>query len=334
MDKKIIQLFAGALLMMFYTSCTNEVVVEERSEGIKLHISSDISKTRASVDPGSNDENKIENIAVWFFQSAAKDSSKPLLYHLDEKLDIHSDYDIEFKNQELEAAKMSSNGTYDIYIVTVPTDKISSVKGIATLKDLKDIIYEGEYVDSSKDGRPTSPFIMSGCLLEHNFADNHVATVTLVRLATRLHISLANETGFGTLAKYVVTIEKDAKKVGLFVPFELIKGDTVNVFLDTQKKQCMVTEDKECTAYINEYMGEDSVVIRVQAFQGVTEYNWRIPIVYDSGKTQLLRNTSYELNLNLKPYSATISLNALSWELIEDGEQSVEPDSTMTKINI
>lgn len=308
MNKKIIQLLAGALLMMFYTSCTNEELVEERFEGIKLHINSDSGKTRASVDPGNNVENKIANMAVWFFQSVAEDSSKPVLYHLESGLDVYSDYDIEFTNQELEAAKMSSTGTYDIYVVALPADKISSVANITTLKQLKDMVHEGEYESVSKDGRPASPFIMSGQLLQCDFKKSNTAAITLVRVAVKLHITYTDNTGYG-LGEPLITIENDLKNVGIFTPI----SDKTKMNRFTSGSICQVTTGSGI-AYINEYLDDaEPVLIKVHATGGGKDYDWEVPIRYN-GEQKLYRNTSYELHLTLNSYGATVALTPQPWQ--------------------
>lgn len=314
MNKKIIQLLAGALLMMFYTSCTNEALVEAYSEGIKLHVSSDSSKTRASVDPGSNAENKITNIAVWFFQSGAEDSSKPVLYHLESNLDTYSGYDIEFNNQELEAAKMSSYGTYDIYVMALPADKISTVANITTLKQLKGIIHKGDE-SPNKDGRPTSPFIMSGQLLKCDFKESNTAAITLVRVAVKLHFTYTNNTGYA-LSDTLITIENDLKNVGIFTPIS--EKTDMEHFI----KSCEVTAGSGI-AYINEYLGDTPVLIKIHAKgEGGEYYDWEVPILYN-GEHKLYRNTSYELHLTLNPYSANAILTILPWEY--SGKEEVQP---------
>lgn len=319
MEKKLTLIFLGALFLIFWTSCSNEAVIEEQVDGIQLRINAGVN-TRASVDPGSEDENKMEKLAIWFFPQNADGDDSPLLYHVKEV--SASDVNISFTNQQLEAAKMSSEGIYDIYAIAYPDgEEFESLgKNVTSLTKLRERVYKTtEYdLDFGIDGRPFSPFIMSGQLLQCNFKKSNTATITLVRVAVKLHFTYTDNTGYA-LSAPLITIENDLKNVGIFTPIS--KETDMEHFTSDFIKSCEFI-DRSAIAYINEYLGDTPVLMKIHATGDGKDYDWEVPILYN-GEHKLYRNTSYELHLTLNPYSANAILTILPWEY--SGEEEVQP---------
>ena len=263
---KIIHPLLWSLLLIFYSACsgeepeaapTNDIVLRFVTSG-NLTRSGSASNPGSNVDPGTDAENRIDNVAVWFYTANATDDATPLLYVIGGSVSS-----LVLTQKALEEAKMSINGSYDLYVAAnLPSN--TSVDGSTTLGVLKGYAYIAS-------DRPASPFSMTGSLTNYDFSVGKETTVPLLRHAVKLEITLV--------------------KVSLFKPLTT-GSDTF-----TSNINLTATKVDDTTSQASAYIYESaSVHIEVSA---TIDGESRI-YVKDLTSSDLERNTTCRVTLRLR----------------------------------
>ena len=286
---KIIHPLLWSLLLIFYSACsgeepeaapTNDIVLRFVTSG-NLTRSGSASNPGSNVDPGTDAENRIDNVAVWFYTANATDDATPLLYVIGGSVSS-----LVLTQKALEEAKMSINGSYDLYVAAnLPSN--TSVDGSTTLGVLKGY----SYIASD---RPASPFSMTGSLTNYDFSVGKETTVPLLRHAVKLEITLVNETANAATNQWTinnVVIKNDQQKVSLFKPLTT-GSDTF-----TSNINLTATKVDDTTSQASAYIYESaSVHIEVSA---TIDGESRI-YVKDLTSSDLERNTTCRVTLRLR----------------------------------
>ena len=274
--------------MIFYSACsseepeaapTNDIVLRFVTSG-NLTRSGSAGNPGSNVDPGTDAENRIDNVAVWFYPANATDDAAPLLY-----VTGGSVSSLVLTQQALEEAGMSINGSYDLYVVAnLPTDV--AVGKNTTLGDLKGCTY-------TVTARPASPFSMTGSLTNYNFSVGKETTIPLLRHAVKVEITLVNETANAATSQWTINsivISNDQQKVSLFEP--LTGNDTFTSGINLTPAKVDDTTS-QASAYIYE---SASVHIEVSATIDGESRTY----VQNLSSSDLVRNTACRVTMRLQ----------------------------------
>lgn len=313
-------LFLSILSAWILASCSNETALESQTGDISLKISSGKNSTRSSVDPGTEEESELKSVKVWLFESAATDDDKCLLYSDLTVASGTTETTVTFTEAELNKKKVNPNGEYIIYTVANTPDDVTTLDETIRLGVLKKFVYTTSYdLEAGTDGRPLTPLLMSG-VLKHNFKGGKRAEITLVRVAVKLNFSLTDSTGSGLKLPCSVTVNNDLRNVGVIS--SLIAAGTP--FTTDQPLEFSIKD--KMAVYINEHVNtETPVFVTITGSDTAgNEYTWTFPIEF-GGSLTLLRNTAYNINVKLKPYSAETKVSVIAWdEVIQDDDQELD----------
>lgn len=319
MDNKLLKLLLLSILPVWLlTSCSDEVAVDNQTAGISLKILLNEVSTRSSVDPGTDSENALQDVRIWLFKKM--DLDKPCVLYGNASIN-GNEASVTFTNKEVEAKGINLDTTQFVICAVANTGK-NSITGLdesVTLNEIQKLVFQKTY-NMTDGGRPVPPFLMSG-MLEYTFDRSKAATITLVRTAVKLNMSVVDNSGF-ELKSLSVSIENDFSNVGLFAALPLDEGIP---FKATQKWQKTVS-DSHALFYINEYTGADNLALTIQGKSGSQTYKWTVPLTFN-GSGKLLRNTVYNISIRLDAYTPEVEINAIPWnEVKSDDDQIVMPD--------
>lgn len=286
---KTINPLLWSLLLIFYSACsgeepeaapTNDIVLRFVTSG-NLTRSGSASNPGSNVDPGTDAENRIDNVAVWFYPANAIDDAVPLLY-----VTGGSVSSLVLTQKTLEEASMNINGSYDIYVAAnLPSN--AAVDGSTTLGVLKGYTY-------TASDRPASPFSMTGSLVNYNFSLDKEATIPLLRHAVKLEVTLVNETANAATSQWTinsVVIRNDQQKVSLFEPLTT-GSDTF-----TSDINLTATKVDDTTSQASAYIYE-SVSVHIEVSATIDSEN-RI-YVKKLTSLDLVRNTACRVTMRLQ----------------------------------
>lgn len=325
MDNKLLKLLLLSIFPVWmFVSCTDEVAIDDQTDGISLKILLHEPTTRTSVDPGIDNENQLQDVKIWLFKKIELD--EPCVLFANAEID-RNEASVKFTNKEVEEKGLNLDTTQFVICAVANTGK-NSITGLdekTTLKEMQELTYQ-KFYNMNDGGRPISPFLMSG-MLEYSFNKSKAATITLIRTAVKLNVSVKDSTGF-ELKSLSASIENDFSNVGLFtaLPFDGVNG----IPFKGQKWQKNFSSPKptelpQALLYINEYTGTDPLVLTVQGKASLT-YKWTVPLIFN-GSTKLIRNTAYSINIRLGAYTPEVEINAIPWsEVKSDDDQIVMPD--------
>lgn len=286
---KTIHPLLWSLLLIFYSACsgeepeaapTNDIVLRFVTSG-NLTRSGSASNPGSNVDPGTDAENRINNVTVWFYPANATDDAVPLLY-----VTGGSVSNLVLTQKTLEEASISINGSYDIYVAAnLPSN--AAVDGGTTLRVLKGYTY-------TVSDRPASPFSMTGSLANYNFSLGKEATIPLLRHAVKLEVTLVNETANAATSQWTinsVVIRNDQQKVSLFEPLTT-GSDTF-----TSDINLTATKVDDTTSQASAYIYE-SVSVHIEVSATIDSEN-RI-YVKNLTSSDLVRNTACRVTMRLQ----------------------------------
>lgn len=294
MRKMIYQLISVCFLFGALASCSSEDEPGKASQstGISLDLKT-TGQTRSSVEPGTEAERQINSISVWFFEDGSNDTDKAMFYSNIASSSSTGNITLNFTDEELRLHNMTSEGSYEVFVVANPPAD-ATIDGETTLADLKGYSY-------TATTRPGSPFCMTGGSVGvHNFGANSQISIPLLRVASRLDITVKNVTGKSwSIDK--ISIAGDQKSVLLFEPASGTAAPTSNAFGDVQTVMTTsATNDKVvCSGYIYENRSTDAVKVVVEGSVDGTAKTWTAELMPD-GSTTLPRNTICGVTLNLK----------------------------------
>lgn len=319
MDNKLLKLLLLSILPVWaLISCTEEVAIDnDQTAGISVKILLNEAITRSSVDPGTEEENTLKDVKIWLFKKS--DQDEPCVLCGDATVS-GSEASAIFTNKEMEAKGLNPDTTRLVICAIANTGK-NSIMGLddnTTLKEMKEFVYQKAY-NMTDGGRPISPFLMSG-MLEYTFNKSKAATVTLVRTAVKLNVSVKDSTGY-ELKSLSVSIEKDFSNVGLF---SALPEESGIPFSSGQKWQKNVSAS-QALLYINEYTGTDALALTIQGKNGSTIYKWTVPLTFN-GSVKLMRNTAYNIDIRLGAYTPEIEIKPIEWSEVSDDDQTLFPD--------
>lgn len=296
----------GCLLsaVLLFFSCLKEQT--EESMGITSGISLQIqSNTRTSVDGGTEAENRIDKLGIWFFADGATDTDKALLYSSTTSTVLSGNTTQNFPEELLRTKGMTTDGSYSVYVVA-NTPAGAAIGGETTLAALKAYTY-------TATARPNSPFFMSGKTTgAHNFGTSNKVTIPLVRLASRLDITVLNESK-GVLVVNKVFLKNDPSNVLLFVP----AGSTApsaGVFTtpyDCGTITATTDGDVTCSGYVYENRSTTPIIVRVEGTIFGVAKTWEAEIKPDNAAL-LARNMVCAATLRLSP-ALDVNLSITSW---------------------
>ena len=294
MRKMIYQLISVCFLFGALASCSSEDEPGKASQstGISLDLKT-TGQTRSSVEPGTEAERQINSISVWFFEDGSNDTDKAMFYSNIASSSSTGNITLNFTDEELRLHNMTSEGKYEIFVAAnLPVD--ATIDGETTLADLKGYSY-------TATTRPGSPFCMTGGSVGvHNFGANSQISIPLLRVASRLDITVKNATGKSwSIDK--ISIAGDQKSVLLFAPASGTTAPTSNAFGDVQTVMTTSATNDEvvCSGYIYENRSANAVKVVVEGNVDGTAKTWTAELMPD-GSTTLPRNTICGVTLNLK----------------------------------
>lgn len=286
---KTIHPLLWSLLLIFCSACsgeepeaapTNDIVLRFVTSG-NLTRSGSASNPGSNVDPGTDAENRIDNVAVWFYPANATDDAAPLLY-----VTGGSVSNLVLTQKALEEANMSINGSYDLYVAAnLPTDV--AVDKSTTLGGLKGCAY-------TVTSRPTSPFSMTGSLTNYDFSLGKETIIPLLRHAVKLEVTLVNETANAATSQWTinsVVIKNDQQKVSLFEPLTT-GSDTF-----TSDINLIATKVDDTTSKASAYIYE-SASVRVEVSATIDGESRTYS--KDLSSSDLVRNTACRVTMRLQ----------------------------------
>lgn len=321
MDNKLLKfLLLSILPVWMLASCTDEVAIDNQTAGISLKILLNESTTRSSVDPGTDSENNLQDVGIWLFKKF--DLDEPCVLYRNVTVNGSEAY-VTFTNKEVEEKGIDLDTTRFVIYAVANTKKnsITALDDKITLNEIKGLVFKKTY-NMTDGGRPISPFLMSG-MLEYTFNKSKTATVTLVRTAVKLNVSVKDSTNF-ELKSLSVSIENDFSNVGVFSPLPL--DGVVGIPFPANQKWQKNISGSQALLYINEYMGTTPLALTVQGKSGSLTYKWTVPLVFN-GSGKLMRNTAYNINIRLGAYTPEVEVNAIPWSGVNtDDDQILLPD--------
>ncbi|WP_320889088.1 fimbrial protein [Bacteroides sp.] len=339
MIKKLIKRFIPAcfLFLGVFTSCTSENEPDSPASmsGISLRLQTSAGSTRSSVDTGTDLENQIHNIHLWFFASGASNTDKALFYTSELPTSAGSELVLNYTDEVLRLHNMNSEGSYELLVVAnLPTDA-TTIGEATTLDDLKKYVYS-----AASSGRPHNPYTMTGSTTgAHDFSIDSQVSISLLRVASRLDVKIINATG-KTLQVDKVSIVNDQQSVQLFAPASGAAAPASNPFTAAADiYTTSITADKvECSGYVYENRSTTSTDVVIEGSVDGIAKTWTAKLLPE-GSATLPRNTICEVTLNLKE-SAIIDIEYTILDLWTDknlasmnGETYLELDHKVLQIS-
>lgn len=337
MKKLIKQLIPACFLFLgVFASCTSENEPDSpvSASGISLRLQTSASSTRSSVDTGTDLENQIHNIHLWFFASGASDTDKALFYTSELPTSASRELVLSYTDEVLRLHNMHSEGSYELLVVAnLPADA-TTIGEATTLDELKNYVYS-----AASSGRPHNPYTMTGSTTgAHDFSIDSQASIPLLRVASRLDVKIINATG-KTLQVDKVSIVNDQQSVQFFAPVSGASAPASNPFKAAADiYTTSITADKvECSGYVYENRSATSTDVVIEGSIDGAATTWTVPIKPD-GSTILPRNSICKATINLKgitPVDVTYSIEEWKNTLIDNSldETYVELSSNSIKLN-
>lgn len=285
------------MLLGMMVSCTSDDDSGgEVTAGISLHIKPVTRAADSSVNTGSEAENKINNVHVWFFAANAGDGDQALYCYTTQSpiSSTNGEMVLNISDEELMLHhNMNSQGAYQLFVVAnLPADATMATD--ISLGDLKTYSY-------GASARPGSPFCMTGSTDgAHDFAIDSRITISLLRVASRLDVKIVNITG-KTLQVNKVSIADDQKSVQLFAPASGSVTPASSTFTDVTDifTTSTIAGEVTCSGYVYENRSATPVKVVVEGSIDGTSVVWKADIKPD-GLATLMRNTICEVTLKLK----------------------------------
>lgn len=314
--KRIIKPFVPLLLPIcimllgMMAACTSEDDSGgDSTPGISLHMKAVTRATDASVNTGTDAENKIDNVHVWFFATDAADGAQALYYTKRTVSSTAGEFTLNFTDEELRLHhSMNSEGTYQLFVAAnLPAD--ATVGADTSLSDLKTYSY-------GASARPSSPFCMTGCTDgAHDFSVDSRITIPLLRVVSRLDVKVVNMTG-KTLQVNKVSIVDDQKSVQLFAPTTdapAPKSDGFGVAMDIYTSSATANE-VNCSGYVYENRSSIPTKVVVDGTIDGAHYTWTLDIK-PNGAEVLPRNTICDVTLKLQdaPVPTDVECTIADW---------------------
>lgn len=336
MKKLIKQLIPACFLFLgVFASCTSENEPDSpvSASGISLRLQTSAGSTRSSVDTGTDLENHIDNVHLWFFASDASDTNEALFYTSKTSLSVKGELVLNYTDEVLRLHNMNSEGKYQLFVVAnLPIG--ATIGDGTTLGDLKEYSYS-----ASASNRPSSPFCMTGSTNGvHDFSIDSEVSIPLLRVASRLDVKIVNATG-KTLQVNKVSIVNDQQSVQLFAPASGASAPTSNPFeAAADIYTTSITADKvECSGYVYENRSATPTDVVIEGSIDGKPTKWTVPIKPD-GSTTLPRNSICKATINLKgitPVDVTYSIEEWKNTLIDNSldETYVELSSKTINLN-
>lgn len=315
MKRMIYQLISVYLFLGVLASCSSEDEPGNAASatGISIELKT-TGQTRSSVEPGTEVERQINSASVWFFKEGTRpDTGKAVFYKKIASSSSTGSLYLNFTDEELRLHNMTSEGKYEIYVVAnLPAD--ATIDGETTLQDLKGYSYTAA-------SRPGSPFCMTGTSEgTHDFGKNSQISISLLRVASRLDITVKNATGKSWLINKI-SIEGDQKSVLLFAPASGTTMSAADAFGTAQTVLTTPTTNDEvtCTGYIYENQSANAVKVVIEGSVDGTAKTWTAELKPAGGVT-VPRNTICDVTLNLKesaPISPTDAVSTIkAWDIV------------------
>lgn len=292
--KKIYQLISVCLLLGTLAACSSEDELGKSSPttGIRLEMKT-TGQTRASVELGTEAERQINSVSVWFFKDGAADTEKAMFHTKVPSSSSTGNVILNFSDEDLRLHNMTSEGSYEVFVIAnLPAD--ASIDGETTLSDLKGYSYIAT-------NRPESPFCMTGNSVgAHDFGKNSTISIPLLRVASRLDITLKNATGKNWIINKI-SIDGDQKSVMLFAPVTGAAVPPSDAFGTAQDIMTTPTTNNEvtCSGYIYENLSVNTVKVLIEGNVDGAVRSWTAELKPE-GTTTLPRNTICGVTLNLK----------------------------------
>lgn len=283
------------------TALTSDIVLRFESQNVE-------SRTNGSVDPGVEQENRIDKLFIWFFTADADDTANPLCFFEAHDLASNSKATVTLTEKMLGDAGADINGKYSLYVAANPLESANDVKNL-TLGALK----KHTFGASSRPGATGTYFSMSGTVQNHDFSKSHTLTIPLTRQAVKLGIKLINETSESTWTIESVSVRSDQKKVAMF---EQVAGTTLDsdTFTDDLTVSATATTDSPASysTYIYENLSDDPTIIEVKATVGGDTRTY-VAEIKPEGAATLLRNSACMVTLRLKDADVDVKLEISEW---------------------
>ncbi|WP_296184394.1 hypothetical protein [uncultured Bacteroides sp.] len=314
MKKLIKQLIPACFLFLgVFASCTSENEPDSpvSASGISLRLQTSAGSTRSSVDTGTDLENQIHNIHLWFFASGASDTDKALFYTSELPTSASRELVLSYTDEVLRLHNMHSEGSYELLVVAnLPADA-TTIGEATTLNELKNYVYS-----AASSGRPHNPYTMTGSTTgAHDFSIDSQVSIPLLRVASRLDVKIINATG-KTLQVDKVSIVNDQQSVQLFAPASGTPAPASNPFeAAADIYTTSITADKvECSGYVYENRSTTSTDVVIEGSVDGNAAKWTVPITPD-GSAILPRNSICKATINLKGITPTdVEFNILNWD--------------------
>ncbi len=327
MIKKLIKQFMPACFLLFgvFASCTSDGEPDSPglASGISLRFQTSAGDTRSSVDIGTEAENQIQNIHLWFFAGNVSDTDKALFYTSESPALASSELVLNYTDEVLKLHGMNSEGSYKLLAVANLPDGVA-IGEQTTLSDLKRYFYTAA-------NRPNSPFCMTGSTNgAHNFSINSQVTIPLLRVVSRLDITIVNASG-KTLQVNKVSIMNDQQSVQLFAPDSDAAAPDSDTFAGAADIYTTptVADEVKCSSYVYENRSAASTEVVIEGSIDGNAATWTVPIKPD-GSTILPRNSICKTAIRLKGITPT----DVAFTISEWNQESIETSFPNTYIDL
>lgn len=327
MIKKMIKQIMPACFLLFgvFASCTSDGEPDSLAlaSGISLRLQTSTGDARSSVDIGTETENKIQNIHLWFFAGNASDTDKALFYTSESPALASSELVLNYTDEVLKLHGMNSEGSYKLLAVANLPDGVA-IGEQTTLSDLKRYSYTAA-------NRPNSPFCMTGNTNGvHNFSINSQVTIPLLRVVSRLDITIVNASG-KTLQVNKVSIMNDQQSVQLFAPETGAAAPDPDTFAGAAEIYTTptVADEVKCSSYVYENRSAASTEVVIEGSIDGNAATWTVPIKPD-GSTILPRNSICKTAIRLKGITPT----DIAFTISEWNQESIETSFPNTYIDV
>lgn len=303
---KILELPICAFLLMLVVSCSeNEQEISSASGIILRFVPSEVlTRGDSNVDIGTDAENVVNKIDVWLFPIG---QTRAFYYTMDNPTGNM----VSITEDMLSKEGMEIKAAYDVYVTAnLPAD--ATIGSTSTPDDLNNYIYDKAI------SRPSSPFCMTGKVVNHNFADGNAVTIPLVRNAVKLGITLVNETSSSSFTINKVTVRNDQQSVSMFEPAQ---GSVLASMPFAQAMEVRPADSDPTffSTYINENLSNIPTVVEIEAtMDGVSKtYSAGIePTAGGNKSPKLPRNSACMITLRLKDAIVKVETTSsiVSWD--------------------
>lgn len=307
-----IQTYCICVCLLLLAGCTNEVqTTGENPEGekaieLKIQVVNPV-VSRAIIEAGTAEEDKVTHCDIWLFEENAAEDALPLFH----KTEIYFGMMMLTKT-ELETAGLSLVGNYKIYaIVNLPEELRELVND--PMRQSMQVLKSIAYTAKERPSTAKSFCMTGGTFLQNIFYSAVFYEIPVVRLPVKLAIQINDKHRSGiTVTKLeclndqqIVYMSAPVESAGsapfaesLNIPFQKKGADTLAV----------------ATAYINENLSNQPIQLLITGTLDGEEKKWRAAITPDDSP-MLLRNTAYNITLNLLTNSVSTDIYILPWDV-------------------